>query len=156
MRTFLAAAALLSACVLAHAQDALVGNWKLLSFYTEDTQTGQRTNTYGERPTGAIGFTPQGRFFAFATADARKPAQSVEDQALAYRTAIAYTGRWRVEGERFITQVDVAVNPAMVGSEQVRFWRIQSDRLLVTTAPLPDPNKPGATLVGTLVWERER
>jgi hypothetical protein len=156
MRTTLAAATLLCASFVAQAQapSPLVGNWTLKSFYTED-QAGQRTNTYGERPTGAIGFTPEGRFFAFATADGRKPAQSVEDQAAAYRTAIAYTGRWRVDGDRFVTQVDVAVNPALVGGEQVRFWRIQGNTLHITTAPLPDPNKPGGTLVGTLVWERE-
>ena len=76
----------------AHANDALIGNWKLVSFYTEDTQTKQRTNTYGEHPTGAIGFTPGGRFFAFATADNRKPALTAEDQAAAFRTMIAPVG----------------------------------------------------------------
>lgn len=148
-------AALLCLASPAHAADPLLGNWKLVSFYTEDTETRQRVDAYGRHPTGAIGFTEAGRFFAFATADGRKPPQTVEDQAGAFRSVIAYTGRWRVDGDRFITAVDVAANPALVGTEQVRFWRIEDGRLHITTAPLPNPNKAGGTMIGTLVWERE-
>jgi hypothetical protein len=139
----------------AFANEALLGNWKLVSFYTEDTQTKQRVNAYGEHPTGAIGFTAAGRFFAFATADGRKAAQTPEEQAAAYRTVIAYTGKWRVDGDKFITKVDVSANPALVGSEQVRYWRIVDGKLHITTAPLPNPNVPGSTMIGTLVWDRE-
>ena len=62
---------------------------------------------------------------------------------------------WRVEGDKFITKVDVAANPAMVGTEQVRFWRLQDGKLRITTAPLPNPNVAGSTMIGTLVWEKE-
>ena len=106
-------------------------------------------------PTGAIGFTPAGRFFAFATADKRQPPKTMEDQAAAFRTVIAYTGKWRTDGDKFVTNVDVGWNPAWVGTEQVRFWHVQQGKLHITTAPLPNPNKPGGTMIGTLVWERE-
>lgn len=147
--------ALFSFTSLARANDVLIGNWKLVSFYTEDVQTKQRTNTYGERPSGAIGFTAGGRFFAFATADGRKAPQTSEDQAAAFKTVIAYTGKFKIEGDRFITKVDVAWNPAWVGTEQVRFWKLQDGKLHITTAPLPNPNVSGGTMIGTLVWERE-
>jgi hypothetical protein len=155
MRILAIVLAFLCCTSFARANEALLGNWKLVSFYTEDTQTKQRTNTYGEHPTGAIGFTPAGRFFAFATADNRKAPQNVDEQAAAYKTMIAYTGKWRVEGDKFVTKVDVAWNPALVGSEQVRFWRLVDGKLHITTAPLPNPNVPGGTMIGTLVWERE-
>lgn len=155
MRLLAVLIAFLAFAGLARANEALLGNWKLVSFYTEDTQSKQRNNAYGEHPTGAIGFTPGGRFFAFATAENRKAAQSVEDQAAAFKTVIAYTGKWRVDGDKFITKVDVSANPALVGSEQVRFWRIVEGKLHITTAPLPNPNAPGSTMIGTLVWERE-
>ena len=155
MRLLAIIVALLSFASLARANEALLGNWKLVSFYTEDTQTKQRTNTYGEHPTGAIGFTPAGRFFAFATADKRKAPQTAEEQAAAFKTMIAYTGQWRVDGDKFVTKVDVAWNPALVGSEQVRFWKVVDGKLHITTAPLPNPNSAGGTLIGTLVWERE-
>jgi hypothetical protein len=71
--------------------------------------------------TGFIGFTP-GRFFAFVTAESRNAPQTSEEQAAAsYRTVIAYTGNWRLDGEKFITKVDVAWNPGWVGTDQVRF-----------------------------------
>ena len=147
---------LIGSSAWANDAERLLGNWKLVSFYTEDVQTKQRNNVYGERPDGYIGFTPAGRFFAFATADGRKPPLMPEEQAAAFRSMIAYTGKWRLEGEKFITKVDVAWNPAWVGTEQVRFWRLEENKLLITTAPLPNPNAAGSMMIGTLVWEREQ
>jgi hypothetical protein len=140
---------------IARAEDALSGNWKLVSFYTVDAQTKQRTNTYGEHPRGAIGFTPAGRFFAFVTADNRPPPHTDQDRVAAFKAMIAYTGKYRLERDSFITKVDVAPDPSLVGTEQVRFWKIVDGKLHITTAPLPDPNLPGGKLIGTLVWERE-
>ena len=57
-----------------------------------------------------------------------------KEQAAAYRTMIAYTGKWRVEGNKFITKVDVAWNPAWVGTEQARFWRVEARWI---SAPTP-------------------
>jgi Lipocalin-like domain len=139
----------------AHANEALLGNWKLVSFFTEDTQTKQRNNVYGEKPTGSIGFTPAGRFFGFVTAEGRKPALTGEEQAAAFRSMLAYTGKWRVEGDKFITAVDIAWNPAWVGTEQVRYWRLDGNKLFITTAPIPNPSAAGSTMIGTLIWEKE-
>ena len=100
---------LVSSAAWANEAENLHGNWTLVSFFTEDVQTKQRVNAYGEKPTGAIGFTPAGRF-GFVTAEGRKAPQTPEEQAAAYRTMIAYTGKWRVEGDKFITKVDVAWN----------------------------------------------
>ena len=144
-------------CMPAAADDRekLLGNWKLVTFYTEDVQTKQRNNVYGERPSGYIGFTPAGRFFGFVTADGRKPPNSVDEQAAAFRSIIAYTGKFRVEGDKFVTKVDVAWNEAWVGTEQARFWRLEGDKLHLISAPIPNPNVPGAMVIGILVWERE-
>jgi len=37
---------------------------------------------------------------------------------------IAYTGKYRLEGNKFITTVDAAWNEEWVGAEQIRFWRL--------------------------------
>jgi hypothetical protein len=50
----------------ARADEKLLGNWKLVSFFTEDVQTKQRNDVYGERPEGFIGFTPAGRSLPFS------------------------------------------------------------------------------------------
>jgi hypothetical protein len=80
------------------------------------------------------------------------------EHTAAYRTLTAYTGKWRVDCEKFITKVDVAWNPAWVGTEQIRFWRLAGNRLVIRSAPisLPNPNGPDRLVVAHLVWEKEQ
>ena len=148
---------LFSSSAFADDAEKLLGNWKLVSFFTEDVQTKQRNNVYGEHPDGFVGFTPA-RFFGLATAEGRKAPQTPEEQAAAYRSMIAYSGKWRLEGGKFITKVDIAWNPGWVGTEQVRFWRVEGDKLFITTAPFPIPNPNGMEkmMIGNLVWEKEQ
>jgi hypothetical protein len=73
--------------------------------------------------------------------------QTKDEQSAAFRSMIAYTGRYRVEKDKFITTVDLAWNEAWVGTEQVRFWRVDGDKLGIITAPMPNPNTPDATMV---------
>jgi Lipocalin-like domain len=136
-------------------QEKLLGNWKLVSFYTEDVQTKHRNDVYGARPIGHAALTPSGRLFAVITADGRKPPKAPEEQAAAFRSMIAYTGKFRIEGEKLTTKVDAAWNEAWVGTEQVRFWKLEGDRLHIITAPIPNPDVPDGLMIGVLVWERE-
>jgi hypothetical protein len=147
----------LSSSALADDREKLLGNWKLVSFFTEDVQTKQRSNVFGEHPNGFIGFTPE-RFFAVVMAEGRKAPQTPEEQAAAYRTVVSYTGKWRLEGEKFVTKVDVAWNPVWVGTDQARFWRVDGNKLFVTSSPttMPSPDGTEKTIVGTTVWEREQ
>lgn len=153
---WLVAAALGGMASAASAEQELVGSWKLISFYTEDTKTHQRTNIYGEHPTGGVIFTSAGRYFAIATADARTlTTVAAEDQAAAFRSMIAYTGWWRADGDRFIIRVDVASNQAWVGTEQIRFWKVRDGKLNLVSAPIPNPYEPGNTFTATVEFERE-
>jgi hypothetical protein len=136
--------------------ERLAGNWKLVSCFTEDVQTKQQNNVYGEHPNGYMGFTPAGRFFGLITADKQTAPQTTEEQAAAYRSMLAYTGKWRLEAEKFIVKVDAAWNEGWVGTEQVRFWRLDGNKLLITSAPIPNPNAAGSMMIGTLVWEKEQ
>ena len=148
---------LLSSSALADDREKLLGSWKLVSFFTEDVQTKQRSNVFGEHPDGFAGITLE-RLFAFVAAEGRKAPQAPEEQAAAYRSMIAYSGKWRLEGGKFITKVDIAWNPGWVGTEQVRFWRVEGDKLFITTAPFPIPNPNGMEkmMIGNLVWEKEQ
>jgi hypothetical protein len=141
--------------VMADDVQKLAGDWKLVSFFTEDVRTKQRTNVYGEHPSGYIGISPAGRFFGLITPDMQKAPQTTEDEAAAYRGMLAYTGKFRLDGEKFIVDVDVAWNKDWVGTEQVRFWRLDGNSLFITSAPIPRPNIPGSMIIGTLVWEKQ-
>jgi hypothetical protein len=136
--------------------EKLVGDWKLASFFTEDVATKERTNVYGENPAGYLVITPGRRFVGLVTADGQKTAQTLEEQAAAYRAMLAYSGKLRLDGEKFIVEVDAAWNKDWVGTQQVRFWRLEKNRLLITSAPFPNANAPGSMVIGTLVWEKER
>lgn len=48
-------------------------------------------------------------------------------------TLVAYTGTYRVEGDKWITSVEVAWNPAWVGTEQSQSFKVEGDRLQVLT-----------------------
>ena len=137
-------------------REKLLGSWQLESFYYEDVDNKQRYKPFGDRPSGYIAFTPTDRFFAVTTAEGRKAAKDVEGQAAAFRSIFAYSGKFRIEGNKFIVKVDAAWNPDWVSTEQVRFFRLEGDKLYITSAPLPNPNVPrGGMVIGILVWTKE-
>ena len=63
-----------------------------------------------------------------------------QQRAQAFRTMIAYSGRYRVEGNTVTTKVEVAWNEAWVGGEQVRIVRFEGDKLFIESPPMPHPN----------------
>jgi hypothetical protein len=55
---------------------------------------------------------------------------------------VAYTGTYRVEGDNWITKVEVAWSPEWVGSEQTRFFNLEGNRLKVLSPWRVMPNWP--------------
>jgi Lipocalin-like domain len=74
------------------------------------------------------------------TAEGRKPPQTAQYRADLLNGMAAYTGIYRIEGDKWITKVDVAWNPERVGSEQARFFRLEGDRVYVTSTWRTMPN----------------
>lgn len=77
------------------------------------------------------------------TARRREPGNTDEKMLALFRTVMAYTGRYRVEKDRFITKIDSSWNEAWNGSEQERFYKLDGDALEVSTAWMPNPLMPG-------------
>lgn len=73
------------------------------------------------------------------TAKTREPGNTDEKLVALFRTAMAYTGRYRIEGDRFITKIDSSWNEAWNGTEQERFYKLDGDTLDVSTAWMPNP-----------------
>ena len=105
----------------------------------------------GDNPNGYVIFTPEGRLSFTLTAEGRQPAESMADRAALQSSLIAYTGTYRLEDDRWITQVDVAWNPEWVGSEQTRFYTINGDQLTVHTPWRVMPNWPEKGLTRSIV-----
>jgi len=76
------------------------------------------------------------------TGEGRKPPQTVQDRADLLNSLVAYTDMYRIEGDKWITKVDVAWNPEWVGTEQTRSLKLDGDRLYVTSTWRIMPNWP--------------
>jgi len=132
----------------------ILGIWRIVSYEWEDQATGERRPFMGKNPTGYHIFTPEGRMMSIITAEGRNPPKTDQDRANLFDSMAAYTGMYRLEGDKWITKVDVAWLPARVGTEQTRFFRFDGDRLHVISAWMP----PGAARGGMgrviVTWER--
>lgn len=83
---------------------AVVGSWRLLSYQVEVRATGEMFPAMGGRPSGYIVFTPEGRVWFMLTGDGREAGESDQHKALLLESLIAYTGRYRIEGDDWITE----------------------------------------------------
>ncbi len=131
----------------------LVGTWKLVSMQFVFDDNGERVDVYGASPAGYISLGSDDRMMGIITA-ANGERQANTDPAALFRTMLAYSGTYRLEGDRFIVTVDAAWHPSWVGTEQVRFIRIDGDRMEITTAPQTLPLYGKRIGRGVLAWRR--
>ncbi|HEU0264595.1 MAG TPA: lipocalin-like domain-containing protein, partial [Geobacterales bacterium] len=75
----------------------------------------------------------EGRVFFVFTGEGRKAGKTDKERADLLSTMVAYTGEYRIEGDKWITKVDVAWNPEWVGTEQTRNFKIDGTRLQILT-----------------------
>jgi hypothetical protein len=141
---------------MADLQKEIVGTWKLVSVMYEDQQTKELTPVLGAKPRGYQIATPEGRWLALVTAESRPVPRTDEERAQALRSMISYSGRYRIEGNKVITKVEVAWNEAWVGGEQVRFIRFEGDKLHIESPPMPHPNVGGKVVRVIVTWERDK
>lgn len=154
---FLLAAAWMAS---AQADDAklrqqIVGVWKLVAVDYEDQETKARTPVLGAKPRGYQIATADGLWLALVTAENRPVPKTDDERAQALRTMISYSGRYRVEGGKVVTKVEVAWNEAWVGGEQTRFIRFEGDDLLhIESPPMPHPNVGNKVVRVIVTWAR--
>ncbi len=135
---------------------SILGVWILRAFHLDDQLTGQRTEPMGSAPCGVIMLHPEGRMMALLTpGDQARPATTA-DQASAYQSMIAYSGRYRLEPpNRFVTTVDIAWFPTWIGTDLARSYELDGDSLKIITVPGKTPRTGDAIVVGTLDLVRE-
>ena len=152
-----AGVAVVAFCVNAPSRAAepnIVGTWKEVSYVTEELATGKKTPLLGEHPKGYLIYTPQGRMMVLLVHQTRSPPKIDEDRINLHKYMAAYSGRYTVEGDKVVHHVDISWNEAWTGTHQVRFVKVDGDRLTITTAPAKHPIT-GLESTGVLVWERE-
>lgn len=100
---------------------------------------GRVTEPFGEDATGILLYTADGRMSAtimaagrmpFAAADPREATQ--EERARAFDGYFSYAGRWRLADGKVLHEVEVALNPGLVGSRQWRDAKLVGRRLVLS------------------------
>lgn len=114
---------------------------------------GERIDPYGPHPDGVIVLTAQGRMAGIITPGAEAQ-RAITDAATLLRNMLAYSGPYRIEGDKFVTNVDIAWHPSWIGTEQVRFFRVAGDRLTITTPPQTLPRYGNRLGRAVLEWRR--
>lgn len=134
---------------------ALVGTWRLKSNVKEHKATGERELVHGEHPNGYLIFTPEGRLMAILTESGREPPHGKDECVELFKKMVAYSGRYRVEGDTFVTKVDVSWIKWWNGQEHVRSFKVAGDQLDIVTAWEPVRPVLGSPLVRMIsTWER--
>ena len=69
---------------------------------------------------------------------------------------LAYSGKYRTEGNKIVINVDLAADESWNGTEQVRHYRLEGDQLHIEAAPQPYANFGGKVMRGILIWTRDK
>jgi hypothetical protein len=140
--------------VSGHTNNELVGTWKLISVLST-TSEGERNETpYGVSPSGILNYSADGRVTAMISYDGRKPlpvASGIEEQAEAFKTFLAYAGRYTLSGDKVIHHVEISSIQNYVGKDLVRSVKFEDDRITLVTPPTP---VNGKIQTFELVWQR--
>jgi Lipocalin-like domain len=142
---------------LADGKDKLIGSWKLVLAVSEELANGQKTNIYKGSPIGFITYGADGRVITIIADSARKkPAGAVATAAEAealFRSMVAYAGNYTIEGNKIIHRPDVSWNETWTGTDQIREFKYDGERLILATSPSPNPFT-GKMSVRTLAWDK--
>jgi len=133
------------------------GAWKLVSYEVEVQATGEKLLPMGKNPAGYVMFSPESRVWFVLTGEGRKPAGTTEEKAALLDSLVAYSGKYRLEGDKWITRVDAAWNPAWVGTEQTRPFKVEGGQLQVLTPWRVMPNwADKGTTRSIITFERDK
>lgn len=133
-------------------ESELIGLWTLVEAKREYVDTSEVVDLYGPDPAGYLLLAPGGRMMALITASARSASG---DAAGLFGELMAYSGTYRVEGNRWVTDVDVAWHPDWIGTQQEREFRIVDGELHIRAMAQEHPSRPGRVGRGLLRWRRD-
>jgi hypothetical protein len=137
--------------------ESLYGTWRLLNNVRELVATGERIYIFGKAPQGFITYGRDGRMSAIVVGDNRSRPPDLakltdQERAELFKTMAAYAGTFTVEGSRIVHNVDISWNENWTGTAQVRSFRLEGRRLVITAGPYVGPD--GREVISVLTWEK--
>ena len=136
--------------------DGVLGVWRLLSYEIEFQDNGERRKPFGESPTGYLILTPEGRMMGYMEAKNRPSPKTDEARIAAYNSMLAYTGKYRIDGDKWITKADGSWNVDWVGGDQERHFRLEDEKLHIVSQWNFSRFYGNKMVRGILVWERDK
>lgn len=134
--------------------ERLVGTWKLVSA-SSTTSKGERNETpYGANPLGFLTYTEEGRVTSLISYGGRKSLSvgaTPEEQALAFNTFLAYTGRYTLSGDKVTHHIEVSSIQNYVDKDLVRSLKFLGDQIALVTPPTLVNGKIQTI---ELIWQR--
>ena len=134
----------------------LLGTWRLKSFVREVSGSGEHYNQMGEQPDGYISYAADGRMLAlFVSADQPRPrAEPTDEERIKlHKSMLAYGGTYTLSPGKVVHHVDIEWDGRRLGADQVRFYTVEVDKLVIKTEPNKSP-VDGREGVGILTFER--
>lgn len=139
------------------AGNPVVGAWRLISWENR-TADGRVTFPLGRDVAGYILYTADG-YMNVAIMAASRPRYAGDDalggteeeRARAAKTYLSYAGTYEIDDGEIVHHVQVSLFPNWVGGVQRRLYKLDGDRLTLSTAPML---LGGIERRAYLVWER--
>src|SRR5208282_2076192 len=140
-------------------QQAILGTWTLVSYVREELPSGAKSDVMGAHPSGYINYGRDGRMMVIIVgSDRNKPAGAVatpDEAESLIRSMLAYAGTYSIDSQaKTVTHhIDISWDQSRTGTDQVRSYKLEGDRVTLTTEPSTDP-ATGNKTVRTLIWEK--
>jgi Lipocalin-like domain len=148
--------AVLGPISVAAEDNPLIGTWKLKSFVREVAVTGERYNQLGEHPNGYLSYAADGRMLVLFVADDQphpRAEPTDEERIKLHRSMLGYGGTYELSAGKVVHHIDIEWDGRRLGTDQVRYFTVEGDRLVIKTEPNKSPID-GREGVGILTFER--
>jgi hypothetical protein len=133
------------------AEQSLVGTYKLIGVHRD--LDGKPEPQPQSPPHAYLVITP--KFYVLFFTDAtRKYGDSDAEKAALWRTMTAHAGTYRIDGKRIVMLPDISFNEILNGTQQVRHWQAEGNRLSLSSEPRPYGRDPSKKVVSRVEWER--
>jgi Lipocalin-like domain len=120
------------------------------------SDTGEHVATFGADPNGRMVLTAAGRIMFLITKSDRQPPENDVARAVLFNETIAYSGTVRAAGPgRFVTMVEISLFPEEIGTEKLRLFTLEGDRLCITRPEQTSRVTRGRVATSDLIWVRE-
>lgn len=134
----------------------LLGTWRLQTFTTQLTDTGETIEPFGAHPGGFLSYGADCRVYAILVRDGRvRPGGAVETDA--EKVALfdgmgSYAGTYTIDGATVKHHVDISWNETWTGTTQVREFRVDGEALRIRAKD----SVAGREATSTLTWRKVR